>query len=45
MLEPDRTGVHELKESKAVMIAVVILVVLAVAVGTGLFLFKDSIFG
>jgi hypothetical protein len=45
MLEPDRTGVHEVRESKLVMIAVVILVLLAAAVGTGLVLFKDRIFG
>jgi eukaryotic-like serine/threonine-protein kinase len=45
MLEPDRTGVHDTRDSKAVMIAVVILVILAAAVGTGLVLFKDQIFG
>lgn len=48
MLEPDRNEeVVEEPEpaSRSMMMAVIIAVVLAAAVGTGLFLFKDKIFG
>lgn len=44
MLEPDRTGIHDTRTSRAITIALVILVLLAAAVGTGLFLYKDQIF-
>ncbi len=48
MLEPDRTGVHKnplAEGNKSVLIALVIAVLLAGAVGVGVFLFKDRIFG
>ncbi|MBT8494457.1 MAG: protein kinase [Deltaproteobacteria bacterium] len=46
MLEPDRTGVHDTRgSSKAVLIAVVIIVLLLGAIGAGVFMFKDQIFG
>ncbi|GAB4559792.1 MAG: hypothetical protein Tsb0020_05910 [Haliangiales bacterium] len=49
MLEPDRTEERMPSESgsdsKGVMIALMIALVLAAGVGTGLFLFKDRIFG
>jgi eukaryotic-like serine/threonine-protein kinase len=48
MLEPDRTGVHgrpEGESSRSVMIALIVVLLLAGAVGAGLFVFKDKIFG
>lgn len=46
MLEPDRTGVHSrANSSKALVIAVIVAVVLAGAVGAGMFVFKDRLFG
>jgi serine/threonine protein kinase len=47
MLEPDRTGVHRQAPggSKAVVIALVVALLLAGAIGAGLFVFKDRIFG
>ncbi len=49
MLEPDRPERAEADEheggSKGVMVAIIIALVLAAAVGAGLFLFKDQIFG
>jgi len=47
MLEPDRTGVHGQAPggSKAVVIALVVALLLAGAIGLGLFLFKERIFG
>lgn len=46
MLEPDRTGVHEMKKgSNAVLIAVALIVLLLAALGAGVFMFKDRLFG
>jgi len=48
ILEPDRTGVHRQpagSSSRGVMIALVIAILLAGAVGAGIFVFKDRIFG
>jgi eukaryotic-like serine/threonine-protein kinase len=49
MLEPDRPERNDEQEdeggSRGVMVAIIIAVVLAAAVGAGLFLFKDQIFG
>jgi eukaryotic-like serine/threonine-protein kinase len=46
MLEPDRTEEQEREGgSRGVMVAIIIALVLAAAVGAGLFLFKDQIFG
>lgn len=46
MLEPDRTGVHKIGGgSRGVIIALVVAVLLAGAIGTGLVLFKDRLFG
>jgi serine/threonine protein kinase len=49
MLEPDRPERNDEEEreggSKGVMVAIIIALVLAAAVGAGLFLFKDQIFG
>jgi serine/threonine protein kinase len=44
MLEPDRTGVHDTRDTRLV-IAVLILVFLVAVLGTGLILYKDQIFG
>jgi hypothetical protein len=47
MLEPEGTGVHESAPggSRGVVIALVIAILLASAIGVGLFVFKDQIFG
>jgi eukaryotic-like serine/threonine-protein kinase len=47
MLEPDRTGLHKKPPggNKGVVVALIIAIVLAGAIGTGLFVFKDRIFG
>jgi serine/threonine-protein kinase len=45
MLEPDRTEEREREGSRAMMMAIILAVVLAAAVGAGLVLFKDQIFG
>lgn len=49
MLEPDRGDPHPPPPpsggSRGVMVAIILAVVLAAAVGTGVFLFKDRIFG
>ena len=47
MLEPDRTGVHRQAApgNKNVLVALVIVVLLIGAIGAGVFLFKDRIFG
>lgn len=51
MLEPDRSDAHESAptssggSSKGMLMVVIVAVVLAAAVGAGVFLFKDSIFG
>jgi eukaryotic-like serine/threonine-protein kinase len=46
MLEPDRTGLHKRPGGgRGILIALIIAVVLAGAVGTGLFVFKDRLFG
>ncbi|HYU16430.1 MAG TPA: serine/threonine-protein kinase [Candidatus Acidoferrum sp.] len=44
MLEPDRTGVHDTRDTRLV-IAVLILVFLVAVLSTGLILYKDQIFG
>jgi serine/threonine-protein kinase len=44
MLEPDRTGVHDTRDTRLV-VAVLILVFLVAVLGTGLILYKDQIFG
>jgi hypothetical protein len=44
MLEPDRTGVHDTRDTR-LMIAVLILVFLVAVLSTGLILYKDQIFG
>ena len=44
MLEPDRTGVHDTRDSR-VVIAIVVALLLLGAVATGLFLYKDALFG
>jgi eukaryotic-like serine/threonine-protein kinase len=46
MLEPDRTGLHKKPGGgRGILIALLIAVLLAGAVGAGLFVFKDRIFG
>jgi len=46
MLEPDRTGVHNIGGSnKAITIAIVVLVALIGAIGAGVFVFRDRLFG
>jgi len=47
MLEPDKTGVHKRapESSRGVIIALVIAIILASAIGVGLLVFKDKIFG
>ncbi len=48
ILEPDRTGVHRHPDhdgSRGVLIALIVAVLLAGAVGAGIFVFKDRIFG
>lgn len=46
MLEPDRTGVHRTNTSnKGVVIAIIIALLLAGAIGAGVFVFKDKLFG
>jgi eukaryotic-like serine/threonine-protein kinase len=47
ILEPDRTGVNQKvdKSARTTTIAIVVALVLAVAVGGGLVVFKDQIFG
>jgi hypothetical protein len=44
MLEPDRTGVHDTRDSR-VLIALVVVLVLLGALGAGVFLYKDQLFG
>jgi serine/threonine-protein kinase len=44
MLEPDRTGVHDTRDSR-VLIALVVVLVLLGALGAGIFIYKDQIFG
>jgi serine/threonine-protein kinase len=44
MLEPDRTGVHDTRNSR-MLIAIVVLVILVAALGTTLVLYKDQLFG
>jgi serine/threonine protein kinase len=43
MLEPDRTGVHDTRNSKT-LIAIVVVLLLVAALGTGLLLYKDQLF-
>jgi serine/threonine protein kinase len=43
MLEPDRTGVHDTRESKRV-VAIVVVVLLVAGLGTGILLLKDQLF-
>lgn len=46
ILEPDRTGVHKRPGGgRGILLALIIAVLLAGAVGAGLFVFKDKIFG
>jgi eukaryotic-like serine/threonine-protein kinase len=44
MLEPDRTGVHDTRDTRLV-VAVLIVVFLVAVLGTGLILYRDQIFG
>jgi hypothetical protein len=44
MLEPDRTGVHDTRDTRLV-VAVLILVFLVAVLSTGLILYRDQIFG
>ena len=44
MLEPDRTGVHDTRNSKK-LIALVVVLLLVAALGTTLVLYKDQLFG
>jgi eukaryotic-like serine/threonine-protein kinase len=44
MLEPDRTGVHDTRDTRLV-VAVLVLVFLVAVLGTGLILYRDQIFG
>ena len=43
MLEPDRTGVHDTRDSKR-LIAIVVVVLLVAGLGTGILLLKDQLF-
>jgi hypothetical protein len=45
MLEPDRTEEQERAGARGMMVAIILALVLAAAVGAGLVLFKDQIFG
>jgi eukaryotic-like serine/threonine-protein kinase len=47
MLEPDRTDLHKKAASsgRGVIIALVIAIILAGAIGAGVFMFKDQLFG
>jgi serine/threonine-protein kinase len=45
LLEPDRTGVHDMRASKGIIIAMVVLGLLVLGIAAGLFVFKDRIFG
>ena len=44
MLEPDRTGVHDTRDPR-VTIAIVVVLLLLGALGAGVFLYKDQLFG
>jgi serine/threonine-protein kinase len=44
MLEPDRTGVHDTRDTRLV-VAVLVLVFLVAVLSTGLILYRDQIFG
>lgn len=44
MLEPDRTGIHNIAGSNSLKIAIAVLLLLAAGLGVAVFLFKDQLF-